>query len=366
MRATVIAHAVASLIVVAQPLAPANAQDTATAVSAATQNTPAPVPAVGSDTIRFGGRTIEAGDTVNGPVLSAAGDLRVRGVIRGTAVAIAGDIIVEDGGSITGDAIAILGSVVAQRGAVGGAARNFSRTIGWLDEVEQTPPPPRGTSDAMSLSLGWLVVMLLIGIGVLVFAGAYLDGVTDVLEQSFGRSFLVGIAGELGVIPVMLLVVAALAVTVVGILLIPFDRGVRPGRDGVPHAWIPVGGPSGRWKHRRQPWRGSRKGASRIGVRHRDVHGRLGAGRGLPVVSGHLRNTADDRAGGDLGSGDGGLRGGHPFPRRHESRRGQEGCGRRIGGLADAHANHRGRGSTEAGKNIGPRSEVRGQTGTAD
>jgi len=40
MRATVIAHAVASLIVVAQPLAPANAQDTATAVSAATQNTP--------------------------------------------------------------------------------------------------------------------------------------------------------------------------------------------------------------------------------------------------------------------------------------------------------------------------------------
>ena len=222
MRATVIAHAVASLIVVAQPLAPANAQDTATAVSAATQNTPAPVPAVGSDTIRFGGRTIEAGDTVNGPVLSAAGDLRVRGVIRGTAVAIAGEIIVEDGGSITGDAIAILGSVVAQRGAVGGAARNFSRTIGWLDEVEQTPPPPRGTSDAMSLSLGWLVVMLLIGIGVLVFAGAYLDGVTDVLEQSFGRSFLVGIAGELGVIPVMLLVVAALAVTVVGILLIPF------------------------------------------------------------------------------------------------------------------------------------------------
>ena len=74
----------------------------------------------------------------------------------------------------------------------------------------------------MGLSLGWLVMMLLIGIGVLVFAGAYLDGVTDVLEQSFGRSFLVGIAGELGVIPVMVLICAGLAVTVVGILLIPF------------------------------------------------------------------------------------------------------------------------------------------------
>jgi hypothetical protein len=105
---------------------------------------------------------------------------------------------------------------------VAGSARTFSTSFGWLEDVEQEPAPRRGTSDAMGLSLGWLVVMLLIGIGVLVFAGAYLDGVTDVLEQSFGRSFLVGIAGELGVIPVLLLVVAALCLTVVGILLVPF------------------------------------------------------------------------------------------------------------------------------------------------
>jgi hypothetical protein len=217
MRATVMIYAVASLIVVA-PTVQAFAQDTATAVSAATQqNTPR---AAGSDTIRFGGRTIEAGDTVTGPVLAAAGDLRVRGVIRGTAVAIAGDIIIEEGGSITGDAIAVLGSVVTIRGTVGGTARTFSRSFGWLDEVEAAPR--RGTSDAMSLSLGWLVVMLLIGIGVLVFASAYLDGVTDVLEQSFGKSFLVGLAGELGVIPLLILICAGLAITVVGILLIPF------------------------------------------------------------------------------------------------------------------------------------------------
>lgn len=218
MRATVLTYAVASLIVVA-PEVPALAQDTATAVSAATQQNQAP--AVGSDTIRFGGRTIEAGDTVTGPVLAAAGDLRVRGVIRGTAIAIAGDIIIENGGAITGDAIAILGDVVNVRGTVGGAARTFSRSFAWLDEVEQ-PAPRQGTTDALWLSLGWLVVMLLIGIGVLVFAGAYLDGVTDVLEQNFTRSLLVGIAGELGVIPALLLLVAGLAVTVVGILLVPF------------------------------------------------------------------------------------------------------------------------------------------------
>lgn len=215
MRATVLMYAVASLIVVA-PRVQAFSQDTATAVSAATQD-PA---AASSDTIRFGGRTIEAGDTVNGPVLTAAGDLRVRGVIRGTAVAIAGDIVLEDGGSITGDAIAVLGSVITIRGTIGGTARTFSRSFSWLEDVEEAPR--RGTTDAMYLSLGWMIVMLLIGIGVLVFASAYLDGVTDVLEQSFGKSFLVGLAGELGVIPALLLICAGLAITVVGILLIPF------------------------------------------------------------------------------------------------------------------------------------------------
>src|SRR5687768_9790760 len=212
MRATVMTYAVASLIVVAPTLqAQAVGQESATTVSAATQQTQRS--AVGSDTIRFGGRTIAGSDTVNGPILVAAGDLLVRGVVRGTAIVIAGDILVEDGGSITGDAIAILGAVVTTRGSVAGSARTFSTSFGWLEDVEQAPGPRRGTSDAMGLSLGWLVVMLLIGIGVLVFAGAYLDGVTDVLEQSFGRSFLVGIAGELGMIPVLLVVVAALCLT---------------------------------------------------------------------------------------------------------------------------------------------------------
>lgn len=219
MRATVFQVAVASLVVVAPN--PARALEPVLTITVAAQDSAQP-PRVGSDTVRFGGRVIEAGDTVTGPVLTAAGDLRVRGMIRGTAIAIGGDVILEPGAVVTGDAISVLGSVRADRGTIGGTARAFAGSFSWLDQVEQAPPARRGTGDAMSLSLGWLVVMLLIGVGVLVFAGAYLDGVTDVLEQSFWRSFLVGIAGELGVIPVLLLVIAALAVTVVGILLIPF------------------------------------------------------------------------------------------------------------------------------------------------
>ena len=57
MGATVLTFAVASLIVVA-PSTPAYSQETATAVPAATQQIQ--TPAVGSDTIQFGGRTIAA------------------------------------------------------------------------------------------------------------------------------------------------------------------------------------------------------------------------------------------------------------------------------------------------------------------
>jgi hypothetical protein len=46
--------------------------------------------------------------------------------------------------------------------------------------------------------------------------------VVDVLEQSFWRSFLTGIVGELGVLPAILLLVVALAITILGVLLIPF------------------------------------------------------------------------------------------------------------------------------------------------
>ena len=60
MRATVLIHAVASLIVVA-PGSLAFAQDPAATVSAATQTQP-PAPRAGSDTIRFGGRTAGRGE----------------------------------------------------------------------------------------------------------------------------------------------------------------------------------------------------------------------------------------------------------------------------------------------------------------
>ena len=174
------------------------------------------------DSLTIGGRVIPAGTTVDGPVVVAGGNLEVRGTVRGTAVAIAGDVVVRRGGTITGDAIAAFGDVSSE-GTIGGRAKPFTGTFGAslraLLSGDETAAPAR---PPLTLALGWFTVMMLIGLGVLVFASPYLEGVVDVLGQSFWRSFVTGIVAELGVLPAILLVSVALAITIIGALLIPF------------------------------------------------------------------------------------------------------------------------------------------------
>lgn len=175
------------------------------------------------DSITIGPREIPVGQEVRGPVVVAGGNLVVRGTITGSAIAIAGDVIVDSAGRVTGDAIAAFGDV-KNAGQVGGVVRPLTGTFGasvrsLLRGGETTPVAPRSP---MSLALGWLAVIMVVGLGVLVFASPYLEGVVDVLEQSFWRSFSVGLLGEIGVLPAIVLLVIALAVTVIGVLLIPF------------------------------------------------------------------------------------------------------------------------------------------------
>lgn len=218
MRATVLRVAVASLVTATS----LSALETAAVARSAGQDTAAArTPA--ADTLRFGGRTVERGETVAGPILVVGGDLRVRGTIQGAAVTIAGDIVVDSGGRITGDAVAALGRVYTPGGVVDGRSRSFADAFSFGERAaDETVRPRRSTADAVWLAMGWLAVVLVLGFGVLVFASSNLEGVADVIERSFWRSFLVGVAGQVAIVPVLILLIVGLAITVVGILLIPF------------------------------------------------------------------------------------------------------------------------------------------------
>lgn len=171
-----------------------------------------------------GPRTVAAGDTVTGPVAARDGPLDVYGVVNGDAVAYGGDVILHPGATVTGDAVAVLGRVRLLGGAVGGEVRSVRGSLAPQTASEGSTAAVREPTvrERLGLVVGWLTVLVLIGVGVLVFASGPLDGVIESLQGGFARSLALGLVGQLAVLPALLLVVVGLAVTVIGILLIPF------------------------------------------------------------------------------------------------------------------------------------------------
>lgn len=186
-----------------------------------------PLPAADSFTV--GNRVVPAGQESAGTVAVVRGDIDVFGTVAGDAIAIDGDVVVHPGGHVRGNALAAMGDVRADGGVVDGEMRSLQGPVGAV--AHRVPraaaravalSPAAATYLALKLSLGWTVMLALIGIGVLLFAERYLEGVVETIEGAFSRAFWFGVAGELALLPALLVLVVALAITVIGILLIPF------------------------------------------------------------------------------------------------------------------------------------------------
>jgi len=169
-----------------------------------------------------GGDTIAAGDTLRGPLVVINGPADIRGVVEGNVFAIFGDVIVRDGADIRGSAAAWRGQVIVDGGRVRGSLR------AWPVAAARPADPPISTARALVLVAGWTGMMVVVGLLVLMLATPNLTATARVLEASFGRAFLAGVVGQLAFLPLCLLLVATLAVTIVGILLIPFALVVAP------------------------------------------------------------------------------------------------------------------------------------------
>lgn len=164
-----------------------------------------------------GDRAVASGQTDDGP-LAVRGTVRIAGTVRGDVVTVGGDIVVLEGGRITGDAIAIDGAVRREGGVIEGDQLAISGSL------QRTPPPSPAqlTQHRLAVTLGWSAVALLLGVGLLVFGGPTLEVVAQTVDEHFGRSFVVGVLATLGAAPALVLACIGLALTVLGILLIPF------------------------------------------------------------------------------------------------------------------------------------------------
>jgi len=66
------------------------------------------------------------------------------------------------------------------------------------------------------------VALAMTGFGTVFFARRYLEVVADTASQAFGRSLVVGVLGQLLLLPTLAMLVVGLIFTIVGILLLPF------------------------------------------------------------------------------------------------------------------------------------------------
>lgn len=177
-----------------------------------------------ADSVSPGARSIAAGTTVKGTIV-ARGPVDVFGRVDGSVVSFAGDVTVHRGGVVTGDALAVGGRVNADSGQVGGEMRAMSvlpTIFGQAKSVADTRTPAQRTMESAKNVAGSFGILLIIAVGVLLFAGPNLDEVVVTIQGRFARAFWYGVLGQIFVLPGLLILTAALALTIIGILLIPF------------------------------------------------------------------------------------------------------------------------------------------------
>jgi hypothetical protein len=145
----------------------------------------------------------------------------VYGRLDGSAYVLNGDIVVHKGGVIIGDATSIGGRVLLDGGRIDGEQLSLSAAPTGVVRTARASPPLT-TWQSIKLVVGWFAILVIIGLGVLIFAEPNMDGVVESLEGNFARAFWFGVLGEIMALPVLVLLCIGLALTILGALLIPF------------------------------------------------------------------------------------------------------------------------------------------------
>src|SRR5690606_8634032 len=105
---------------------------------------------------------------------------------------------------------------------VGGEMRSMSAlTVGPISDAP-APTTTETTKRSVSLSVGWYLVLALIGLAVVLFARSNLETISERIRTDFTRSFMYGLAGQILFVPALVLTIVALAITLIGLVAIPF------------------------------------------------------------------------------------------------------------------------------------------------
>jgi hypothetical protein len=173
--------------------------------------------------ISTGDHVIPKGTTTSGSVMVFRGNLDVYGSVDGAATAVGGDVIVHEGGRVRGGAVALMGHVRNEGGSILGVIKDVGTTHN--RQTVSFGGRPRTTVGSLVSAIVSLLVLLLVGTVVMFFMRDYFRRAVEVVTQESGKSLLMGIAGGLAAIPALVALVIAMAITIIGIFLIPIGVG---------------------------------------------------------------------------------------------------------------------------------------------
>jgi hypothetical protein len=191
--------------------------------------------AVRTTPVRLGDVSVAAGQRVDGNVVVYKGNASIFGEVTGNVVALFGDVTYHRGSLIGHNAVSLGGRVINDGGVVRGDIKTISRTeLASVDAdlavetelkaVRERPAPTalqRVSSDVLNV-LAVFVALAMLGFGTVFFGRRYVEVVADTASHAFGRSFVVGLLGQLLLLPTFAMLIVGLIFTLVGILLLPF------------------------------------------------------------------------------------------------------------------------------------------------
>lgn len=183
--------------------------------------------AVRSGEVHLGGMTVAAGQQHEGDLIVFRGTAEVHGRVTGNVVALFGDVSYHNGAVIDKSAVSIGGHIFDRGGTVRGDIRTISEEA--LEDANTGhgfKAEPANALDSVFHDVRTVVAVFvafaMLGFGTVFFGRRYLEVVADTATHSFGRSFVVGLLGQLLLLPTFAMLCVGLVFTVVGILLLPF------------------------------------------------------------------------------------------------------------------------------------------------
>jgi hypothetical protein len=170
--------------------------------------------------------SVGSNEHLSGDYLVVKGSADVYGRLDGNLVTVDGDVIVHPGALISGSVLAYNGQVHDLGGEITGDIRTLSSLAPPLTSElpEATLPisPVVATLQKAAGVTGVFLSLAVLGFGLVLFARTNLEVVSDTISHSFGRSFIVGLLGQILVLPTFGMIVVGLTLSVAGILLLPF------------------------------------------------------------------------------------------------------------------------------------------------